>query len=830
MRHIFGNLKKYWKSVLILAVLLIVQGFCEMSMPQYTQNIIDVGIQNKGIEHILPARITADEYDEAQIFMDGDQRKEWQASYVEDGENYTIRDLGKEEWKKLDKDLLTPVVMAYQLGHMSEEAFRDMVKKQAESASGAVEQTDAMTGANVQANSTDAMTGADSQANGADAMAGANGQANGTDAMAGANGQANGTDAMAAAESQIDSMSAEELAKAFHLDVHIFEAKDENGRKATYVDVRPAIRQMIESGQMTDDQISGMREEISSAISKTGEQTMKAMAIRYAADADQEAGVDVNSQQKHYLWISGGKMMLIALLMGLAAIAVSFFASRVGAGVGRDLRYQVFHNVIGYSSAEMEKFQTSSLITRATNDVQQVQMVTTMLLRMVLYAPVLAVWGVVKVYQSHAKMSWVIALGIAVIVGIILVLVMLAMPKFKIIQKLIDRLNLVSREILTGLMVVRAFGREKTEEERFDEANIDLMRTQLFTNRVMTFMMPSMMFVMSGLSVLITWVAAHRVDAGTLQVGAMTSFITYAMIIISSFMLLTAMSIILPRAGVAADRIHEVIATKPSIVNPEHEEKPESKKGVIRFDHVSFRYPGSELDALTDISFTAEPGKTTAIIGSTGSGKSTLVNLIPRFYDVTGGSVTIDGVDIRSMNLHELREEIGFVPQKGTLFSGTIASNIRFGRPDASDEEVRRAAKIAQADDFIEEKEDAYNSFISQGGSNVSGGQKQRLSIARAIAKKPLALVFDDSFSALDMKTDAKLREELSREEKDATKIIVAQRVSTILNADQILVLDEGKVAGLGTHDELLDNCEVYRQIAASQLSQKELEGTRHAK
>ena len=405
MRHIFGNLKKYWKSVLILAVLLIVQGFCEMSMPQYTQNIIDVGIQNKGIEHILPARITADEYDEAQIFMDGDQRKEWQASYVEGGENYTIRDLGKEEWKKLDKDLLTPVVMAYQLGHMSEEAFRDMVKKQAESAPVTAGQTDAMTGANVQANSTDA-------------MAGANGQATGSDAMTGANGQADAADAMAAAESQIDSMSAEELAKAFHLDVHIFEAKDENGRKATYVDVRPAIRQMIESGQMTDDQISGMREEISSAISKTGEQTMKAMAIRYAADADQEAGVDVNSQQKHYLWISGGKMMLIALLMGLAAIAVSFFASRVGAGVGRDLRYQVFHNVIGYSSAEMEKFQTSSLITRATNDVQQVQMVTTMLLRMVLYAPVLAVWGVVKVYQSHAKMSWVIALGIAVIVNI----------------------------------------------------------------------------------------------------------------------------------------------------------------------------------------------------------------------------------------------------------------------------------------------------------------------------------------------------------------------------------------------------------------------------
>ena len=573
-----------------------------------------------------------------------------------------------------------------------------------------------------------------------------------------------------------------------------------------------------------------MRKLINKTVKKIGSQTMRAMGIRYASSAEEAAGVNVDKVQKNYLWASGGRMMLMALLMAMVAVAVSFVASRVGAGVGRDLRLNVFNNVIGYSNAEMDEFQTSSLITRATNDVQQVQMVTTMFLRMVLYAPVLAVWGVIRVYQSHANMSWVIALGIAVIVGIILTLVVVAMPKFKIMQKLVDRLNLVSREILTGLMVVRAFGREKEEEKRFDEANQDLKRTQLFTNRVMTFMMPAMMFVMTGLSILITWVASHRVNEGTLQVGAMTSFITYSMIIISAFMILTAMSIILPRAGVAAERIQEVINTKPSIESPADEKTPERKTGVVSFHNVSFRYPGAEMDALKDITFTAEPGKTIAIIGSTGSGKSTLVNLIPRFYDVTGGSITVDGVDIRERNLQDLRAEIGFVPQNGTLFSGTIASNIRFGCQDATDEEVERAARIAQAEDFIEEKEDRYDSYISQGGSNVSGGQKQRLSIARAIAKNPKILVFDDSFSALDMKTDARLREELAKQEKDAAKIIVAQRVSTILNADQILVLDEGQVVGLGRHEELLDTCEVYRQIAASQLSEKELEETRHAR
>ncbi|MDD6451181.1 MAG: ABC transporter ATP-binding protein, partial [Lachnospiraceae bacterium] len=623
---------------------------------------------------------------------------------------------------------------------------------------------------------------------------------------------------------------ASDIAKAYKMNVKVFTAKDEDGKKATYVDVRPALEQMIQSGQFDKSQLSQMRKLINKTVKKIGSQTMRAMGIRYASSAEEAAGVNVDKVQKNYLWASGGRMMLMALLMAMVAVAVSFVASRVGAGVGRDLRLKVFNNVIGYSNAEMDKFQTSSLITRATNDVQQVQMVTTMFLRMVLYAPVLAVWGVIRVYQSHANMSWVIALGIAVIVGIILTLVVVAMPKFKIMQKLVDRLNLVSREILTGLMVVRAFGREKEEEKRFDEANQDLKRTQLFTNRVMTFMMPAMMFVMTGLSILITWVASHRVNEGTLQVGAMTSFITYSMIIISAFMILTAMSIILPRAGVAAERIQEVINTKPSIESPADEKTPERKTGVVSFHNVSFRYPGAEMDALKDITFTAEPGKTIAIIGSTGSGKSTLVNLIPRFYDVTGGSITVDGVDIRERNLQDLRAEIGFVPQKGTLFSGTIASNIRFGCQDATDEEVERAARIAQAEDFIEEKEDRYDSYISQGGSNVSGGQKQRLSIARAIAKNPKILVFDDSFSALDMKTDARLREELAKQEKDAAKIIVAQRVSTILNADQILVLDEGQVVGLGRHEELLDTCEVYRQIAASQLSEKELEETRHAR
>lgn len=766
MKYLFKNLKPYWRSVIILAVFLLVQGFCEMSMPQYTQNIIDVGIQNKGIEHILPSKVTEDEYGQAQIFMEEDQKKKWQDAYETSDGGYVLKDLSKEELDALDKDLLTPIVLTYQLGHMTEDSFLAMMKSQIPKA-------------------------------------------------------------MQGKIDNIGTMSAQEIADILGLTVRTFTAEDEDGNTATYVDVRPAISSLLEHG-MSDDQISQMKGQIEKTVESVGSSAMRAMGIRYAADAAEDAGVDIDRIQTSYLWKSGGKMLLVALLMGLAAVAVSYVASRVGAGVGRDLRRKVFGNVIDYSNAEMDHFQTSSLITRATNDVQQVQMVTTMMLRMVLYAPVLCVWGIVKVWQSHADMNWVIILSIAVIVAVMGALVVLAMPKFRSMQKLVDKLNGVAREILTGLLVIRAFGREKTEEKRFDDANTDLMRTQLFTNRVMTFMMPSMMFLMSGTGVLITWVASHRVDAGLLQVGAMTSFITYSMIIISSFMILTAMSIMLPRAGVAAERIDEVMRTKSSIESPAEPKKADKKLGYLTFDHVSFRYPGADGDVLTDISFSALPGQTTAIIGSTGSGKSTLVNLIPRFYDVTGGKITMDGVDIRDMDLHELRDEIGFVPQKGTLFSGTIASNIRFGNEDASDEEVSRAAEIAQAKDFILDKPEGYGSYISQGGSNVSGGQKQRLAIARAIARKPKVLVFDDSFSALDMKTDAKLRAKLEISEKAATKVIVAQRVSTILKADQIIVLDEGRIAGIGTHKQLLDNCEVYRQIASSQLSEKELEATRN--
>ena len=445
------------------------------------------------------------------------------------------------------------------------------------------------------------------------------------------------------------------------------------------------------------------------------------------------------------------------------------------------------------------------------------------MIRMVAYAPILGIGGVLKIIQTGAGMGWIIILAILVILGYVMVLMAVTMPRFKLMQKLVDKINLVSREILTGLSVIRAFGRETEEEKRFDDANKDLTKTMLFTNRVMTFMMPGMMLIMNLLTVGIVWVGAHKIDAGSMQVGSMTAFITYAMMIVMAFLMLTAMSIMLPRAAVAAERINEVINTESSIEDAETPEELKEHKGVIRFSHVSFRYPGAEADVLEDIDFTAEPGKTTAIIGSTGCGKSTLVNLIPRLYDVTDGSVTLDGQDIRNIRMEDLREEIGFVPQKGVLFSGTIASNLRFGKRDATDEEIKEAAAIAQATDFIEEKQEKYDSDIAQGGSNVSGGQKQRLAIARAIAKQPKIYVFDDSFSALDLKTDAALRKALASKVKDSTVIIVAQRISTILHAEQILVLDDGRIVGKGTHEELLKNCETYRQIARSQLSAKEL-------
>ena len=547
-------------------------------------------------------------------------------------------------------------------------------------------------------------------------------------------------------------------------------------------------------------------------------------AVSFVYEEYEDMGEDVDAIQMKYLLISGGKMLFMALIIMMAAISVTFLSARVAASLGHDLRNSIYRKVMSFSSREYHKFSTASLITRSTNDVQQVQMVMAMIFRIVLYAPILGIGGVIRVLQTDASMTWILGVAVVLILAVIILLFMIAMPKFTKLQTLIDRLNLVSREILTGIPVIRAFSREKHEEERFEEANKTLTKTNLFVNRCMTFMMPVMMLIMNGVSVLIIYSGSHAVDNGTMQVGNVMAFIQYAMQIIMSFLMITAMSIMLPRANVAALRIDEILKTEVSIKDPENPEHPKKEAaGTVEFNHVSFAYPEAGENVLTDIHFKAKKGETVAIIGSTGSGKSTLVNLIPRFYDVTEGSVSVDGVDVRDMSQKELRDCIGYVPQKGVLFSGTIDSNIRYGKTDISEEEVKTAARIAQAQDFIEEKPKGYHSPIAQGGTNVSGGQKQRLSIARAIAKKPEIFIFDDSFSALDFKTDSRLRSALKENTKDATTIIVAQRISTILHADRIIVLDDGHMAGMGTHAELIKNCEVYRQIAMSQLSEEEL-------
>ena len=539
----------------------------------------------------------------------------------------------------------------------------------------------------------------------------------------------------------------------------------------------------------------------------------------------EKVGIDLSKIQLQYVLKVGAKMLLLSLAAMACTIMVGFFAARTAAGVGRDLRTKVFSKVVGFSNAEVEQFSTASLITRSTNDIQQIQMVTVMLLRIVLYAPILGIGGVLKVLRTDTSMSYIIAVAVLCVTGVVLLLFVIAMPKFQLMQKLVDRVNLVAREILTGLSVIRAFSRESYEEKRFDKANTDLMETQLFTNRAMNFMMPVMMLIMNGVSVAIVWFGGKGVDAGALQVGDMIAFMTYAMQIIMSFLMITMVSIMLPRAGVAAERIDEVLKTETSIVNPNTPVEKEFQ-GEVEFHDVSFAYPDAEENVVEHISFTAKPGETTAFIGSTGSGKSTLVNLIPRFYDVTQGSITVDGVDIRDMDKKKLRGIVGYVPQKAVLFSGTIRSNIRYGSEENEEEAMVRAAKISQSEEFILSKEKKYDSLIAQGGANVSGGQKQRLSIARAIAKNPKIYIFDDSFSALDFKTDAVLRKELSKVTKEAAVLIVAQRVSTILHAEKIIVLDEGKIVGMGTHKELIRNNEVYRQIAASQLSRADIEAT----
>lgn len=726
MLKMLKRLKGSIVYVFLIFVLLFVQAYCDLSLPSYTSQIVDVGIQQKGIEDGVPDKIRESSMNMLMLFMSEEDRSVVEDSYTIDGDIYERNDVTEGEREQLNEIFGVPMMIVSQMQEQySEEELEQFT----------------------------------TMMNSADAAA----------------AQGMSEEQMAAAQAQI---------------------------------------------QAAQEQLDAAREQIEAMP----ESVVTQAATTFVYNEYKELGMDVDRIQIQYVLFSGLQMLGMALVIMIASITVTFLSARVAATLGRNLRDQIFGKVISFSSGEMDKFSTASLITRSTNDIQQVQMLFAMIFRIVLYAPILGIGGVIKVLETEASMTWILALAVGLILLLVLVLMAVAMPKFKKLQTMIDRLNLVSREILTGIPVIRAFSREKHEEERFEEANRRLTRTNLFVNRTMTFMMPAMMLIMNGITVLIVYNGSYAIDDGKIQVGSMMAFIQYAMQIIMSFLMITMISIMLPRASVSAKRINEVLETEPQIHNPkEPEQAQKGHEGEVVFDHVSFAYPGAEENVLTDISFTAKKGETVAFIGSTGSGKSTLVNLIPRLFDVTEGRVLVDGVDVRSMDIHDLRSKLGYVPQKGVLFSGTIASNLRYGKDDATQEEIEDAARIAQAADFIEEKEEKYESPIAQGGTNVSGGQKQRLSIARAIAKKPEIFIFDDSFSALDFKTDLTLRQTLKKETKDATTLIVAQRISTIIHADKILVLDEGRVAGMGTHGELLKSCEVYQQIAASQLSGSEL-------
>lgn len=769
MGKIFKNFVPYWKSVLLIILLLIVQAYCDLALPQYTSDIIDTGIQNHGVSHILPAKMTADEYEYAALFMTKEEAESFHGAYKKDGALYSRVQNDEDKLKALDDGLMVPITVDYSMSAVSLDAFVKMV------------------------------------------------------------GESAGGSGLEASEESVKA-----FAKALGAELEVFDKAVGEGKTQKCVDARPVFRALINGVKINTpqgeipvkiekDKLLSARDMFKKQMDALGKDTLKSSGIAFAVSCDKKAGVDVDAVQTAYLWTAGLKMLLVALVLTTAAVLAGLLAARIGAGVGMTLRSRVFRNVIGFSNREIDRFSTASLITRTTNDIQQIQMVSTVLLRMVLYAPIIGVGGVIKVMSTGAGMWWVIALAVAAIMAVVALLVGVSMPKFKLMQKLVDRVNLVSREILTGIPVIRAFKREEREEERFDEANTALTKTTLFTNRVMTFMMPIMTVMMNLVSVLIVWVASSQINEGNMQVGEMTAFITYSMQIIISFLMLTMMSILLPRAAVAAGRIDEVVKTDSSVKDKEGCGDIKKPDGVVEFKNVSFRYPAAEEDVLSGISFTARKGQTTAIIGSTGSGKSTLVNLIVRLYDVTDGKILVDGEDIREVSMKSLRDEIGYVPQKGILFSGTVASNLRFGNKDASDDEIRRAAEIAQALEFIEDKPDKFDNPISQGGTNVSGGQKQRLSIARAIAKNPRIYIFDDSFSALDMKTDKLLRAALKKEVGDSTVIIVAQRISTIMDAEQIIMLDEGRIAGIGTHRELLRTCEPYLEIAKSQLSESEL-------
>ena len=763
MSKIFKNMIPYWKSILVILVLLFVQAWCDLSLPSYTSDIIDVGIQNSGVEHVTPKRITEEEFQTAKFIMTDDEADLWESLYTKKDGYYERNKASEKELDTADETLTVALLMNYQMGAMEETAFKQFVAQQ---------------------------TGQDA--------------------------------------SVFENMTIEQIGEMMHVELKSFrqEKEDDDGNKVkvTCVDVRPIFAAMLESGQMDKDTVLSMRDNMEKTLDTMGSSLVKSMGIAYAVSADKAAGLDVDQIQKTYLLTAGLKMVGMALLMGVVTVLVGLFASRVGAGIGRDLREKVFKRVVGFSNAEMDQFSTASLITRSTNDIQQIQQVMAMMFRIVLYAPILGIGGVIRVLQRDSSMTWILGVAIVLIMAFMAMLFRIAMPKFTALQTMVDKLNLVTREILTGIPVIRAFSREKHEEERFEDANITLMKTNLFVNRCMTFMMPVMMLIMNAVSVLTIYSGSYAVDSGSMQVGDVMAFIQYAMQIIMSFLMITAMSIMLPRANVSARRINEVLETEVSVQDPENPVQPsQDVKGTVEFDHVSFAYPEAGENVITDISFKAEKGETVAIIGSTGSGKSTLINLIPRFYDATEGSVKVDGVDVREMTQKDVRDRIGYVPQKGVLFSGTIDSNIRYGKTEISEDTVKKAAEVAQATEFIDTKPERYKTPIAQGGSNVSGGQKQRLSIARAIAKDPEIFIFDDSFSALDFKTDSTLRKALKEHTKEATTIIVAQRISTILNADKILVLDDGHMAGIGSHKELMKSCEVYRQIAMSQLSEEEL-------
>lgn len=714
--RIIRYLKNCKIAVTLILCLLVVQAFTDLALPNYTSDIVDVGIQQSGVEHASTDEMTAKTHDEIAMMLPADDEQTFRDAYTEtDDGTYKLNDQGKEEQEELDRMVAMPLVAI----HYS---------------------------------------------------------------------------------SQIPDLDLDQVMQAY------------------------------EAGAIDKQKILDMLDEAKQHMGDMGDSIVDQQAIEAAKAEYESLGYNLSDLQMGYLLRVGFMMLGLAALGMVAAVLVGFIASRTAAKVGATLRAKLFRQVVSFSDAEVQSFSAASLITRGTNDIQQIQMVTVMLLRMVLYAPILAIGGIIMVSRTNLAMSWIIVVAVVVIFILIMVLMKVAMPKFKMMQKLIDRVNLVSREILTGLPVIRAFDRQPYEEKRFDAASTDLMKTQLFTNRVMTFMMPLMMLVMNGVSVLIVWVGGSYIDNGTIQTGDMIAFITYSMVIIMGFLMIGMISIMLPRADVAAQRVNEVLDTKPTICDPAEDavrdaELPSAGGATIAFNDVSFKYGDSKECVLEDLNFTCEPGMTTALIGSTGSGKSTVIKLIERFYDVTCGSVTIDGVDVRDVSQEALRAQLGYVPQKAFLFSGTIESNIAYSDEDMPADRVRAVAEIAQASEFISSKEEGMESAVSQGGTNVSGGQRQRLAIARALATEARAYLFDDSFSALDYKTDAALRQDLHTRLSDKTVVIVAQRISTILHADKIVVLDEGRIVGQGTHEELMQTCEEYREIAMSQLSAEELNG-----